>query len=306
MSLLKVDTIYDAAGTGPVSLGGGSVIPVTAKTGNYTATVSDEVILCSGASFTITLPAANSKTGKRLVVKKTDSSTSNIITVSRAGSDTIDGATSVTLLNRYEFVILVSDGGTVWSVLEFKKSPTEQTFTSGSGTYNPSAGVKRIDVLLVGAGGGGGGNAGTANSGGATTFGTITANGGGGGNASATAGAGGTASLGSGPVGMAVTGNYGIEGSNSTNGSGGNGGAGPWGGSGKAGNSVSPSGTDGVANTGSGGGGRAGAGGGGAGGYVSATIYSPSSVSYSVGAGATAVAGGTNGGSGVIRVREFY
>jgi hypothetical protein len=44
----------------------------------------------------------------QVIVKKTDSS-SNAVNILRAGSDTIDGATSVALLHQNESVTLVSD-----------------------------------------------------------------------------------------------------------------------------------------------------------------------------------------------------
>lgn len=56
------------------------------------------------------------------------------------------------------------------------KSPTQQRFTSGSGTYMTPAGCTYIRVRMVGGGGGGGGSGSTAGtagtSGGTTTFGT--------------------------------------------------------------------------------------------------------------------------------------
>src|SRR5258708_38675049 len=65
--------------------------------------------------------------------------------------------------------------GTNW-ILIFSAAtaaPTRQVFTSGSGTYTPTAGVRTILVRLVG-GGGGGGGIGTGTTGVATTFGTLT------------------------------------------------------------------------------------------------------------------------------------
>ena len=64
--------------------------------------------------------------------------------------------------------------------------PTQQIFTSGSGTYTTPAGVKWIRVRMVGGGGGaygalaGGGNGNAGAVGGSTTFGSsfLTAGGG--------------------------------------------------------------------------------------------------------------------------------
>lgn len=89
------------------------IFAVTTQT-NYTALTSDSVILASGAS-TITLFDCGSNVGRWLDIKKTDSS--NSITVARAGSDTIDGATSFTLDVQYQSITLVCTGADVWSII---------------------------------------------------------------------------------------------------------------------------------------------------------------------------------------------
>ena len=209
-------------------------------------------------------------------------------------------------------------------------NPTVQKFTSGSGTYTTPTGVQYIRVRMVGAGGGGGGGGatgGTGGTGGNTTFGTtlLVSNGGVGGvGVGGSGGAGGTASLGSGPIGTALSGGYGqgapdTVGLTSSGFGGGIGAASFFGGSGAA--SVNgQAGTAGVTNTGAGGQGGAGTtsaivpgAGGGAGGFVDAIISSPSATySYAVGAAGTAGGAGTNGtagglgGSGYIEVIEYY
>jgi hypothetical protein len=209
------------------------------------------------------------------------------------------------------------------------KTPTVQKFTSGSSTYNTPSGVKWIRVRMVGGGGGGGGSGsasyGQGGTGGNTTFGTtlLEANGGTGGQTpleAASGGAGGSASLGSGPIGTAISG---AQGNSATFASletfaiGGAGGQSPLGGAGAQGYAT---GRAGVSNSGSGGGGGGGSGtnvyggnGGGAGGFVEAIILSPSSsYAYAVGAGGAAGTAGTNGaaggagGSGYIEVTEYY
>lgn len=213
----------------------------------------------------------------------------------------------------------------IWTNLP---SPTVQRFTSGTGTYNRSAGVLYIRVRMVGGGGGGAGSgtsAGTsAGNGGSTTFGTslLTAGGGGLGNwmPAAGPGLGGSTTINS----PAITNNSGAGNGNSGSGFatsgpqvGGKGGDSCFGGGG-----VGPGGTNagsaGLANTGGGGGG-AGSGnggpgaGGGSGGFLEAIIANPSSsYSYAVGAGGTAGGAGPSGaaggagGSGYIEVTEYY
>lgn len=211
-------------------------------------------------------------------------------------------------------------------------SPTVQKFTSGSGTYTTPANVRYLKVVMVGAGGGGWGSGSTGGTaptaGGASTFGTtlLAANGGGVGSAfNREGGAGGTASLGTGPIGAAVSGGSGTGTSYSaittTGGSGGAGGTGIFGGGGGGGRDGA-AGLAAATNSGAGGGGGGGndgfAGintgpGGGAGGSIDALITTVlSTYAYAVGAAGGAGVGGTNGfaggagGAGQIIVYEYY
>jgi hypothetical protein len=101
----------------PGSMSNASIV---SKTANYTATIDDDLILCNTNAFTVTLPAA-STSGKVLRIKKTDSSFANIITIARAGTDTISdqttGLTSTTLNTIGETVTLVSNGSGIWQVI---------------------------------------------------------------------------------------------------------------------------------------------------------------------------------------------
>ena len=210
--------------------------------------------------------------------------------------------------------------------------PTQQSFTSGSGTYYTPAGVKYLKIKMVGGGGGGGGggSSGYANgtAGNATTFGSslLTANGGAaGGSGGGAGGAGGTATISAPAIGLALTGGSGsghsyIDGSATSQWGGVSGGNSAFGGGGGGAN-YNGAGTAGSTNTGGGGGGggtnaaiasHQGAGGG-AGGYVEAIIVSPvASYSYSVGASAAGGSAGTSGSAGgagaagVIYVEEYY
>ena len=74
------------------------------------------VFVCdaSGGAFTLTLPAASAE--KRiLVIIKSDSSV-NAVTISRDGSDTIEGSTTLSLASQYDYAILVNDedNGNIW------------------------------------------------------------------------------------------------------------------------------------------------------------------------------------------------
>jgi len=83
---------------------------VVTKTAAYTA-ANDAVILCdaSAGAFTISLPTASGIKGKAYLIKKIDSST-NAVTIDPYGTETIDGAATVTLASQYDSLIVVSDG----------------------------------------------------------------------------------------------------------------------------------------------------------------------------------------------------
>lgn len=78
-------------------------------------TASNGYVLCDATSspFTVTLPLASSR--KRLHIKKIDSS-ANAVTISRAGSDTIEGNNTVLLSAQYNSYTLYSDGTSTWYI----------------------------------------------------------------------------------------------------------------------------------------------------------------------------------------------
>lgn len=94
-----------------------TLVPTASKTTTYTAADRD-LVLCDATSggFTVTLPAAAA--GRKVGIKKTDAS-ANLITISRAGSDTIGAAaaTSITLALREQFVTLTANG-TNWVITD--------------------------------------------------------------------------------------------------------------------------------------------------------------------------------------------
>jgi hypothetical protein len=76
------------------------------------------VVLADATSnnVTVTLPAATSVPGYRFFIKRVDNA-AHTVTVGRTGSDTIDGATSLSLDIRYMSVTLVNDGVASWYIL---------------------------------------------------------------------------------------------------------------------------------------------------------------------------------------------
>jgi hypothetical protein len=87
------------------------------RTTSYTISGNDTVIFADATSsnVTITLPAASGLAGYRFYVKRIDSA-NNTVTVSRSGSDTIDGMTSFTLDMQYTAFAVVSNGS-AWYIL---------------------------------------------------------------------------------------------------------------------------------------------------------------------------------------------
>lgn len=85
---------------------------------NYTALAADDIVEFTSLTTnrTITLPAASSvSAGKTLVIRNATANGSTI-TVSRAGSDTIDGATSFTFAGAYSSMRLISNGSNAWGI----------------------------------------------------------------------------------------------------------------------------------------------------------------------------------------------
>ncbi len=289
---------------------------VVSKITTYAAAATDEVILCSSSAFTVTLPSA--VTGRRVTIKKTDSSLSNVITVARAGSDTIEGVTSFTLLKQFEYITLVSDGTATWYAEVIKKAPIISRYTSSTGTHTTQNLCRRMELFVYGAGGGGGAGGTTptaGGTGGTTTFGTslLTCLGGvgsAGGNGAGGA-AGGAPTVGAGATTLVSLNGETGNNTEQVNGSvGGSGGSSPLCGAGEGGLTASAGGS-GTSNTGSGGGGGGGTGafygcsGGGAGAFIHAELTGTailSSFPYGIGAAGTAgavVSGdGRAGGAG--------
>ena len=89
------------------------------QTSSYTVTSTDTVVFAdaTGASVTITLPAASGLAGYRFYIKRIDVPASgHTVTVSRTGTDTIDGLTSFTLDLQYTAFGVVSNGS-AWYIL---------------------------------------------------------------------------------------------------------------------------------------------------------------------------------------------
>jgi hypothetical protein len=118
--------------TGEVTVGGLSTA-ISAKTANYTATVSDHTLYfdTTAAGYTLTLPAASGNAGLEYVVKKTVAA--NTLTIDANASETIDGALTLVMSSQYDAVQIKCDGAG-WQVLA-----RGATVPGGSGTVTSVA-----------------------------------------------------------------------------------------------------------------------------------------------------------------------
>lgn len=99
-----------------ISAHGSRYVNTSAIASSDTADTDDDVMLvdASAGAVTITLPDRASNVGKVYTIKRVNA-TNNVI-VSRAGSDTIDGATTKTLSTQYAAITIIAGYGG-WSVL---------------------------------------------------------------------------------------------------------------------------------------------------------------------------------------------
>lgn len=88
---------------------------IVTKTTNYTVLVSDYIVKgdTTGGAFTLALFTAVGNAGKELILKNLG--TSNL-TIDANGSETIDGALTKVLTNKYAAVNLISDNAN-WMIV---------------------------------------------------------------------------------------------------------------------------------------------------------------------------------------------
>jgi hypothetical protein len=90
--------------------------PVIYKSGPYTLTDSDEVALCDAfpGAFTINLPSAAGRKGRRFTVKRLNGGVNNVTVQSLGGN--IEGFGGVILNAQFAYITVVSDGTNWWIV----------------------------------------------------------------------------------------------------------------------------------------------------------------------------------------------
>ncbi len=82
----------------------------------YTASLNEMVLCdCAGGAITVNLPAASGNGGRRIAIKKTDS-TANAVTVDGNSAETIDGAVTQSIGEQYDSLTLICDG-TNWHIM---------------------------------------------------------------------------------------------------------------------------------------------------------------------------------------------
>ncbi len=123
------------------------------KTSNYPVVEADrdKVILVDSTSGTVTitlLAAATAGDGFQVAIKKTDSS-GNTVVIDGNASETIDGATTLTLSTQYDVALLVSNG-TNWFVVN-SAAAQSTSFTIDNATANDVTNLVTLQHTTSGA-----------------------------------------------------------------------------------------------------------------------------------------------------------
>jgi len=119
-------------------------LKVTAIAGATTLDNTHNIALCSGAAYTVTLPAAASHTGKVYYIKNVDAQGDDI-TIDGNGSEEIDGATTLVLYVQYDAVRIVSDG-TGWHIIADERIPHSCLLKRNTAQSIPNVTATVIDL----------------------------------------------------------------------------------------------------------------------------------------------------------------
>lgn len=116
-------------------------------TGTTTLNQTHHVVLASDASgsFTITLPAVASNTGKVYYIKKTNSS-ANTITIDGNGGETIDGAATTSLSTQYDAIRIICDGS-AWHIISNKAAASSGNVTTATYYYHFDSSSDNVDFF---------------------------------------------------------------------------------------------------------------------------------------------------------------
>lgn len=86
----------------------------------------------TAGNVTINMPACSAAVGALFQFKRVDNTPANTVTINRAGSDTIDSKSSVTLVDQFDFVAMRSDGVSAWDLLTNAAVAARETLTAGT------------------------------------------------------------------------------------------------------------------------------------------------------------------------------
>lgn len=100
---------------------GSMAVPINTQSSVYTLGVNDHTLLANAsvAGFTVNLPEASSIAGRIYTIKKTDP-TANAVTIDGNASQTIDGATTASIITQYQ-AITVQAFNSNWLIINSHK-----------------------------------------------------------------------------------------------------------------------------------------------------------------------------------------
>jgi hypothetical protein len=136
-SAVTTAKIADANVTrGKLAVGAYPRLSIRSIVGADTPTINDDILVCSGASFTITLPDATTMPGKRLRVVHKGSSQTQVYTLNTSESQGIGSFSSgeISLYESNDFCEVVSDGSN-WMIVGLSVKlvkAADNQFTSGN------------------------------------------------------------------------------------------------------------------------------------------------------------------------------
>ncbi|MEK9769271.1 MAG: hypothetical protein VW683_10160, partial [Betaproteobacteria bacterium] len=109
--------INSASPNATLTVNGSMSLPIESISATDTLDDTNHTVLvdASGGSRTVNLPAASGSTGKIFIIKKTDSSSNNVV-IDPNGAETIDGSSTFTFNSQYRAVTIQCDGSN-WHII---------------------------------------------------------------------------------------------------------------------------------------------------------------------------------------------
>ncbi len=122
--------------------------PITTVTANTTLTASQETVLCNNASnISVSLPSASTIVGKRYTIKKAASNNATV-TIAAASGETIDGASTLLLYVKNDYVGIISDGSN-WYGITDGRQPHRAGMYRGTAQTIPASTQTRVNLDAV-------------------------------------------------------------------------------------------------------------------------------------------------------------